>query len=303
MRSHRVLLGIGALLVLAATLRSTYSALHGLEKLGAAIVSAGVGAYIIVWLLTWPAAALSARRRQLREALYQLGNVRDSLAAGQKENERIRVQLEDALADVGWLSEVRDTAFRDRDAARGECANLQKELEERRREALELSEAHRLGSASNLKLEAEVRSLKAELAPFRQQEKDLAELPAQLDELMKKALRLRDELIAEIPDVEKAGSISLSGDPALWEKAEAFEAEARRLLIDKAPYLLVAFANGANASLRRQRQRELALDKNDEKMPNALKLKRYFERAQERPANYVETCFEALVYARKELGR
>jgi hypothetical protein len=108
---------------------------------------------------------------------------------------------------------------------------------------------------------------------------------------------------AVVASTENSFSVPFSPDPRFGERAGEFDGRARALLMSRRLDLLPLYAQGANAFLRRDRDKQADLDRELERQTNATRLKAFADRLHRRPALYLEACLEGLAAALAALYR
>jgi hypothetical protein len=264
-RSHRWLLGVVALLVAAASVLSAYSSLHGVAKLVVVLVSAGIGALIVVWLSSWVVAIAIAGRRQRAEAIHQRDRAQDEITRMMEGSNWLQGERSRLNEAVAVLTKERDEARSERDDAREQLSALH---DPTRIEGL------------RVKIDAMVRR---GFAAY--EELNVGPFPTETD------------------DEGQGISFPIWPPDAKWDPVYEFDREARDLLREYDPGLLFAYANGVNAAQRKRRRRERQLDEAQKKLPTAEQMKHMVERFHRRPADDLECFVNALVDVKRELQR
>jgi len=255
-------LGIAALLVLVASLWSAYSTLHGAKKFVAVLVSAGLGAIVLIWILSWVVAAAMARTRQRREAIRQRDGANDTInnmMNGVNDLQRIRGEQNNAIA---VLIKERDSAIKERDDALDQLLVLH---DPTRIEGLRVA------------LDGLVRrgfELNGELAVME---------PTATD------------------DEGNGIAYDFFPRESKWEQVGEFTEEALALIRECDPGLLFTYATGFNSAQAKLRRRNDQLDKLHEKLPSYQQMHNMFERVHKRPADQLECVVDALVQVRDKL--
>jgi hypothetical protein len=129
-------------------------------------------------------------------------------------------------------------------------------------------------------------------------------LPSKIEALTREGMKLLNELAQAAEPSKKKDSLvyELFPDAVVWSKAEAFDQRIRELFVEFRPTLLFDYADGANASLRKYREKEAQKDKEEKDLDDAEKLRRFVERAHEQPTAYVQAFLSGLAAARHRLG-
>jgi hypothetical protein len=262
-RSHRWLLGVVALLVAAASVWSAYSNLHGAAKFVAVLISAGVGAVLLVWGSSWIVAAVIALPRQHREAIGQRDKAQDEIQRMMEGTNWLQGERSRLNEQVAVLTKERDEARSQRDDA----------LEQ-------LSVLHDPTHIEGLRVKIDA-MVRRGFATY--EELSVGPFPTETDE------EGRGIAFPIWPPDDK------------WDPVYEFDREARDLLREYDPGLLFAYANGVNAAGRKRRRRERQRDEAQKNLPTAEQMKNMVERFHRRPAEDLECFVNALVDVRKEL--
>jgi hypothetical protein len=133
-------------------------------------------------------------------------------------------------------------------------------------------------------------------------------LPGRLDALIREGSKVVTELSEPVQPTETEAGVFAMGlfpEEERWGQALELDEQARELLLDGAPALLDDYAEAANASLRRDREKREAEhenDQQDERLGEAERFARFVNRSYQRPASYARAFVTGIAAARKRLG-
>ena len=132
------------------------------------------------------------------------------------------------------------------------------------------------------------------------------ELKAKIGQLVDRGLVLYDELNTgpEPTETDEEGrGIAFSFFPpdSKWDRAFAYDHEARQLLREYDSGLLFVYADAVNEAQRKRRRRERQLDNVQQKLPGPEQMKQMIERLHRRPAEQLECFANALADVKRQL--
>ena len=131
-----------------------------------------------------------------------------------------------------------------------------------------------------------------------------ADLPAQIDDLMREGMNLVKELEAPVEPRKVDGGWKVEGSDApdaWWEKADDFQQRIRALLTQQHPALLTDFRDGYNGHLKKERKAKKP-DPADDARSDAEKILGLANYERSGPRRVVEANLEGLAAARHRLG-